>query len=458
MEVGATLRTVAKGAIGRGKLAAKIQPAMDSTDLNAARSLARFIDASPSPYHAVQEAVRLLTQHDFEPLDERSSWNLTGGRYFAIRGGSLIAFVIPAGAPTNLGFRIVGAHTDSPNLRIKPQPDTGGGGLAQFGVEVYGGALLNSWLDRDLGLSGRVYLRNGDTEISEEHLFHIDRPLLRVPQLAIHLNREIHEEGLRLNPQLHMSPIVGSLDASPGFHEMLAQELGIDSDRILSFDAMCHDLQPACICGWQDEFLSAGRLDNLCSSYCGLVGMLDRLERGEKLVHLPVLALFDHEEVGSASNRGAGSPLLGDLLERTILARGGTREDFHCARANSACVSADMAHATHPNYADKHEPEHWLEMNRGPVIKINSNLRYATDGGTEALFQQACERADVPFQKWVNRTDLACGSTIGPITAARTGIPTVDVGTAQLAMHSAREICGSHDPAFLVRALSAFFE
>jgi len=430
---------------------------MYSTKLETARALGRFIDACPSPYHAVKEAAERLESAGFRQLVERDSWTLGPGRYYIVRGGSLIAFALPEEATPHTGFRIVAAHTDSPNLRIKPRPDSSAGGLAQLGVEIYGGVLLNSWLDRDLGLSGRLFLRQGDAE-PKEVLFLIDRPLMRVPQLAIHLNREIREDGLRLNPQLHMAPVVGSLETSLAFKDLLASELDIDPEAIISYDAMCHDLQPSCLSGWHQEFLSAARLDNLCSSFCGLEALLSRLEESPSPANIPVLTLFDHEEVGSESNRGAGSPLLADLLERTVLSRGGSREDYHRAIADSVCVSADMAHATHPNYPEKHEPDHWLEMNRGPVIKINQNLRYATEGGTEAIFQQACERAGVPHQKWVNRTDLACGSTIGPITAARTGIRTVDVGTAQLAMHSTREMCGSRDPDLFVRALAAFLE
>ncbi len=227
---------------------------------------------------------------------------------------------------------------------------------------------------------------------------------------------------------------------------------------MLSWDAMCHDTNPSTLLGVEEEFLSAPRLDNLCSCFSAIQGLTRRLERDDEPHYISAICLFDHEEVGSGSSRGAQSPLLRDLFERIVLARGGTREDYHRAIASSVCVSADMAHATHPNYVEKHEPDHHLCMNRGPVIKINTNQNYASEGETEALFQTVCERADVPFQKWVNRTDLACGSTIGPITAASLGLRTVDVGNAQLAMHSARELCGALDPAFLVRALVEFWE
>jgi aspartyl aminopeptidase len=426
---------------------------MPSTDLQPARDLCAFVDSSPSPYHACEEAARRLEGAGYRRLTEADPWSLTPGGYYVQRGGSLVAWHLGADADPGLGFRVVGAHTDSPNLRVKPRPDTGSAGYRQLGVEVYGGALLNSWLDRDLGLSGRVHLRGKDGPV--EQLFRVDRPVLRVPQLAIHLDRDIRSKGLLLNAQQHMAPIWG-LDASSegGFRDLLAAELGTEAGEIVSWDAMCHDVQPSSLLGASEEFVSAPRLDNLCSSFTGLEAMLE-VSTGDR-AHVPVLVLFDHEEVGSASSRGADSPLLGDLLERTVLAREGSREDYHRAIADSICVSADMAHATHPNYVDRHEPDHFLAMNRGPVIKLNANLRYATESSTEAVFQLACEEADVPYQKWVNRTDLACGSTIGPLTAARLGMATVDVGCAQLAMHSARETCGSADPGHMTRAMAAF--
>jgi aspartyl aminopeptidase len=314
--------------------------------------------------------------------------------------------------------------------------------------------LLNSWLDRDLGLSGRAFVRGSKGR--EERLFRVDRPILRVPQLAIHLHREINSEGLKLNKQTHMAPVWGlHRTGERDFRSWLAGELGCAPGDVLAWDAMCHDVVPATLAGVDEDLVSAPRLDNLCSSFNALEALLD-VAGGEPARHVPVITLFDHEEVGSTSHRGASSPILRDVLERTVLARGGAREDYHRAIADSACVSADMAHATHPNYPEKHEPDHHLLLNRGPVIKINTNLRYASDAETEALFQAACEAAEVPFQKWVNRTDLACGSTIGPLTAANLGIKTVDVGCPMLAMHSIRELCGAYDPGHMARAMAAF--
>lgn len=422
--------------------------------LGVARDLARYIDASPSPFHACESAARELEAAGFRRLAEPSVWDAAAGSFFVQRGGSLVAWHLPVGLEAWSPFRIIGAHTDSPNLRVKPRPDVSKAGVRQLGVEVYGGVLLHTWLDRDLGLSGRLFLRRDGRP--EERLFRIDRPVLRIPNLAIHLQRDINEQGLALNRQQHMVPVIGSLQGTvPGFRDFLATELGLEADAILSWDAMCHDVQPAALVGAKEEFLSAARLDNLFSSWTGLKALLSAVA-SEPTTSIPVLSLFDHEEVGSASSRGAAGPILRDLLERTVLARGGSREDWHRALATSVCVSVDMAHATHPNYSEKHDPEHTLLMNAGPVIKINANQRYATEGETEALFQAACERSGVPVQKWVNRTDLACGSTIGPLTASQLGIRTVDVGCAQLAMHSIREMCGSADPAYMIRALTAW--
>ena len=429
---------------------------MSTDGKSQARALASFIDSAPSPYHACQSARVRLEALGFQALEETLAWQAGEGRYFVERGGSLVAWVLPAGWRSEAGFRIVGAHTDSPNLRIKPRPESGRAGYRQLGVEIYGGVLLNSWLDRDLGLSGRAYVRSAAGP--EQRLFRIDRPLLRVPQLAIHLDRSIKTEGLKLNEQEHMSPVYGlKAGNEAGFRELLSETLGVQPGDLLSWDAMCHDLTPSGLLGMDEEFVVAPRLDNLCSAHCALSAMEQILDSGVELQRAPMIALFDHEEVGSASRAGADSPLIGDLLERIVLGQGGGREEFHRALAASLSVSSDMAHATHPNYESKHDINHQLAINGGPVIKLNSTQRYATEGETEAIFQNACESAGVPFQKWASRSDLACGSTIGPVTASQLGIKTVDVGNPQLSMHSAREMCGSLDPGYLVKALAVLW-
>jgi len=424
-----------------------------------AAELCAFLDAAPTPFHACAEVARRLEGAGFARRTEAEPWKAGrgGARAFVQRGASLIAWAEPEGAEPACGWRIAGAHTDSPNLRLRPQPDTGRAGLRQLGIEVYGGVLLNSWLDRDLALAGRVIVRGARGP--EERLFALEAPLLRVPQLAIHLNREVTTAGLVLNPQVHLNPLVASeREGARDFRALLGEALELDPERILAWDAMLHDAQPARRVGQDGEFLSAARLDNLCSCFCALSGLLARLARKEPLGHVAALAFFDHEEVGSVSSRGAQSGFLRDVLERALFARGGTRDDVHRAVARSACASADMAHATHPNYTEKHEPDHPVRMNGGPAIKTNVNQRYASEGESEALFLEACARAGVPCQRYSHRGDLPCGTTIGPLTAATLGVRTVDVGNPMLAMHSARELCGAEDPELMTRALAAFFE
>ncbi|MCU0270671.1 MAG: M18 family aminopeptidase [Acidimicrobiales bacterium] len=425
------------------------------------RDLLAYLDASPSPYHAVATTADLLVAAGFTEVHEHDAWPTSGGRRFLRRGGSLVAWVDEGGRDAvRAGFRVVGAHTDSPNLRVKPRPDAGRAGWRQLGVEVYGGALLNSWLDRDLGLSGRVAVRRRGPDTgpaSELRLVRVDRPVARVPQLAIHLDRGVND-GLTLNAQSHLSPVwgLGALDPG-GFGRFLADELGVESHDVLAWDVMLHDLTPATLLGADRELLASARIDNLLSCWAATRALLGSLAPGGTGTGpdpVPVVGLFDHEEIGSESASGAASTLLATTLERIVHAAGGDRDGFHRALARSWCVSADGAHATHPNYAERHEPNHHIAVNGGPVIKRNANVRYATDADTEARFVSACERAGVPYQQFVVRTDLGCGSTIGPVTAARLGLATVDVGVAQLSMHSARELCGADDPTRFVAALA----
>ncbi|WP_102141723.1 M18 family aminopeptidase [Mycobacterium hubeiense] len=406
-----------------------------------AQGLCEFIDASPSPFHACETVAQRLRDAGFTELAEADAWP-ADGRYFTVRAGSLIAWH-SGDAP----FRIVGAHTDSPNLRVKQRPDRFVAGWQVVALQPYGGAWLNSWLDRDLGLSGRLSVRDGQSV--SHRLIRIDDPILRVPQLAIHLAED--RKSVSLDPQRHVNAVWGS--GEPGsFLAYVAQRAGVDQDDVLGFDLMTHDLTPSAVTGVGGDFVSAPRLDNQATCYAGLEAFL-ACTPGE---YVPVLALFDHEEVGSTSDHGAQSELLLTVLERITLAAGGGREDFLRRLAGSTVASGDMAHATHPNYPDRHEPGHLIEVNGGPVLKVQPNLRYATDGRTAAAFALACAQAGVPLQRYEHRADLPCGSTIGPMTSARTGIPTVDVGAPQLAMHSARELMGAHDVAAYAAALQAF--
>jgi aspartyl aminopeptidase len=426
--------------------------------MDLARMLA-FIDASPSPFHACAEAGRRLDEAGFQRLEETDPWPAGPGRRYLRRGGSLVVWATFAGHAAGSPFRIIGAHTDSPNLRVKPHPDSGRAGYRQLAVEVYGGALLNSWLDRDLGLSGRVVVRDPDGRGgTRERLLLVDRPLFRVPQLAIHLDRDITTKGLLLNAQQHLSPVWGVGDVTPGaIATFVAEQLEVDTGDILGWDLMLHDTTPSTVAGVQGELVSAPRLDNLCSSWAGLEALLAVSTEGATPPSaIPVLVLFDHEEIGSTSDRGAASTLLPAVTERITLSLGGGRDEHLRALAGSVCCSADMAHATHPNYADRHEPGHQIALNGGPVLKVNSNVRYASDATSTAAMVLACEQAGVPLQRYAHRSDLPCGSTIGPITAAAMGVPTVDIGAPQLAMHSCRELCGAEDPARYAAAMAAF--
>jgi aspartyl aminopeptidase len=420
--------------------------------------LLAFIDASSSPYHAVRSATERLAGRGFVVLDEAEAWPTAPGRYVVGRGGSLVAWQIKPDADPLRGFRLIGAHTDSPNLRIKPRPDTGGSGCRQLAVEVYGGVLLNSWLDRDLGVSGRVTVRDGRHPTTR--LLRVDRPLLRIPQLAIHLDRGVNEHGLKLDAQQQLLPVwgLGAVDEG-SFRRFVAKELGVADDAVLSWDVMAHDLTPSRLLGADDEFVSAPRIDNLASCHSAieaLVSQLDDEHWGDELPGIPVVCLYDHEEIGSQSATGADGAMLASVLERITTSAGLDREGFHRALAVSRCVSADGAHATHPNYPERHDPVHPIRIGGGPVLKVNANMRYATDAESAATFELACDTAGVPLQRFVARNDMPCGSTIGPVTAARLGVPTVDVGIPQLAMHSARELCGATDPALFTAVLSTF--
>jgi aspartyl aminopeptidase len=420
--------------------------------------LLAFLAASPTPYHAVVAASSRLAAAGFRPLSEHDTWaSLAGGRFYVTRNdGAIVAFVVPTSSGKISGFRVVGAHTDSPNLRLKPLASYDKHGYRQLGVEVYGGALLNSWLDRDLGLAGRVIVRDGARLATR--LVRIDRPLARVPQLAIHLDREVNDKGLVLNRQEHLPPIIGlARDGARDVTKAVATELGVDVGAIVSADLMLHDLTAPTRGGLDEEMIFSARLDNQAMCHAAIHALIDAASAAGGSDVVPVAVLFDHEEVGSSTTSGAGAPLLPAIFERIVLALGGTRGDYLRLVAGSFCVSADMAHALHPNYPDRHEARHRPVLNGGPVIKSNAQQRYATSASTAALFAELCRGAGVPVQYYAHRTDLPCGSTIGPITATLMGIRTVDVGNPMLSMHSARELGGTDDPAMMTKALSAFY-
>jgi aspartyl aminopeptidase len=430
-------------------LAAMSDPRFDRAHTD---DLAAFVSASPSPYHAVASVAARLEKAGFRRAREEDAWDGEGGGRFVVRGGAIVAWYVPGGAAPHTPFRVAGAHTDSPNLRVKPRPDMGSQGWRQVAVEIYGGPLLNSWLDRDLGLAGRLTLRDGSAA-----LVNVDRPLLRVAQLAIHLDRGVNDSGLSLDKQRHLQPLWGIGDTQDGdLIAFLAAEAGVPAAEVAGWDLMTHDVQPPAYLGRDRELLASPRLDNLLSVHAATTALLAAAATGDALPHVPVLAAFDHEENGSESDSGAHGPLLGNVLERSVHSRGGGYEDRLRALAGSLCVSSDVGHAVHPNYPERHDPTHHPRAGGGPILKTNVNQRYATDGAGRAAFAAACERAGVPFQHFVSSNSVPCGTTIGPITAARHGIATVDVGVPILSMHSARELCAAADPGYLAAALTAF--
>ncbi|MCL6422464.1 M18 family aminopeptidase [Brachybacterium sp. JHP9] len=405
--------------------------------------LGAFVTASPSSFHAAAESARRLEAAGFVRLREMDPWSEADvrGDRLVVRDGSVIAWSMPEDASVRTSFRILGSHTDSPALKVKPNPQLGAEGLAQVGTEVYGGALLNSWLDRELRLAGRLVLRGGDEVLVATG------PLLRVPQLAVHLDRGVNAEGLRLDPQRHMQPIigVGSVDVLG----LLADEADVSPADVLGFDIVAADAQAPARFGAHQELMASGRLDNLSSVHASLMALLrvaaDRA-RDAPLSPIALMVANDHEEVGSASRSGAAGPFLEDVLVRIHAGLGGDEATRRAALAGSVVVSSDAGHAAHPNYPERHDPVTRPRLGAGPVLKINANQRYATDARGAALFSEACARAGVPMQTFVSNNAMPCGSTIGPITATRLGMTTIDVGIALLSMHSVREMCAVEDP------------
>jgi len=410
--------------------------------------LIRHLNASVSPAHSVEySAARLHAAGFVETAFGRLNEDVPA-RGFIAEAGLLLAWTLPQQSTRQ--FRIVGAHTDSPCLKVKPLPDAGSFGWKQIGVEVYGGILNNSWLDRDLGLAGRVVLTDGNVKNVR-----VDQAIARIPQLAIHLDREVNDRGLVLDKQVHLAPIWGLGQYRPGeFADFLSEHMSVSTSDIAFWDIALYDLTPASLLGQDLSLLASGRLDNQVSCWAATEGLIAASSSELSGDTASVIALFDHEEVGSESTHGASGPRLAWLLEAL---HQGTRTEFHEALSRSHCISADNAHALHPNYPDRHEPAHRPLPNLGPVLKVNANQRYATSPESAAVFLQTCDLAGVPHQVFVSKNTMPCGSTIGPITSTQLGIPTVDVGVAQLSMHSARELCGANDPALLARVISRYF-
>ncbi len=440
------------------------QQVMPLDDFNA--GLLKFIAESPTPFHATQSLVSLLETQGFTRLQESESWQLLpGGRYCVTRNGSsLIAFTIAERTadsdPVRDGVNMLGAHTDSPCLRVKPQGDMRKNNYLQLGVEVYGGALFNPWFDRDLSIAGRVDFLCKDGSL-DTCLIDLQRPVAIIPSLAIHLDRKANQSRT-VNAQLHLPPVL-SIKGTEGdsFDELLLSWLAEyaqrpDAAKVLSHELSFYDTAPPAIIGLHNEFIASARLDNLLSCYLGAQALLESDNSACNL-----LVCTDHEEVGSTSAAGANGPFLRSVLER-ILADSSTRlekraEDFERLIRNSMMLSVDNAHGIHPNYMDMHDANHGPILNQGPVIKINANQRYASNSRSVAYFKSLCLDADVAVQSFVVRSDMGCGSTIGPITASGIGVETIDVGVPSFAMHSIRELAGSEDAHGLYRVARQFF-
>ena len=422
-----------------------------------AQDLLDFIDASPSPWHAVHTCEARLLGAGYRRLEETERWQLQAGdRCYVVRGGSsIIAFIVGHAPAVDVGLRLIGAHTDSPGLRLKPKPAEDAAGMVRLGVEVYGGPILATFADRDLSLAGRVNVRT--KEGFAPRLVRFDAPLLRLPNLAIHMNREVNEGGLKFNKQTELPLILGVSEdgtrAEARFRQPIADALGVAPEDLLTWELNAYDTQKGSLWGTDSEFIANSQLDNLASCHAALSALLATTAPAATAL----CAFFDHEEVGSESAVGAGGSFLQDVIGRLAGGTGLDGEDQRRVLARSFFISADMAHAWHPNFPAAYEPCHRVLVNAGPVIKSNANQRYSTDAQTAARFMAICQRAGVPCQQYAHRTDLGCGSTIGPILAARLGIPAVDVGSPMWAMHSIRESAGVLDHGYMIAALTAAF-
>ncbi|MCO6427454.1 M18 family aminopeptidase [Nitrosomonas communis] len=422
--------------------------------------LLNFIDQSPSPWHAVASIETTIKALQFTRLDETAKWSLqAGGRYYVVRDdSSIVLFVLGHKIPAESGFKIVGAHTDSPGLRIRPHAATASDGIARLGVEIYGGPILATFADRDLSLAGRV------SYVDDQHLTYklvrFDQPLLRLPNLAIHMNRGVNEDGLKLHKQNELPLMLAQLSSDqlpqPYFLSLLEQAAGIDAAQVLSWDLAAYDTQKGAFWGGNQEFYANSQIDNLASCHAGLQALLDEtvLNHAESTL---VCAFFDHEEIGSESHIGAGGSFLTDVLQRISVATSMEREDTARALAQSFLISADMAHAYHPNFPSAYDADHKVFVNKGPVIKSNANRRYSSESISIARFIYWCEQASIPYQRYSHRSDLPCGSTIGPIASAKLGIRSIDIGCPMWAMHSIRESAGVQDHEYMIKVLQRFF-
>ena len=419
-----------------------------------------FLNASPVNFLAVRNVCNELLDNGFVQLKAEDAIRNLPEKFFITKNDSAVfAFHLGRRTMADAGFHIIAAHSDSPTFRIKPNAEmTGEGGMVRLNTEAYGGSILNTWFDRPLSLAGRVILRSDDALMPETRLLHIKRPLLVIPNLAIHFNRQVND-GVKLNKQKDMLPILGyvndKLEGDGLLIRIIADELKIEKERIIDFDLYLYDTTPACLVGLNNEFVSSGRLDDLSMVHAGLEAMT----AGDGQADVTrVLAVFDNEETGSGTKQGAGSNFLMSLIQRIVMAQGGCLDDYFRSVEKAFMVSADNAHGFHPNYVEKYDPTNHALLGGGPVIKINAAQKYATDAMSAAAFQQICERAGVPCQRFVNRSDIAGGSTLGNILTSSIAIRGVDMGNPVLAMHSVRELASASDHENCIKAFIEFYK
>ncbi|NFI93536.1 M18 family aminopeptidase [Clostridium botulinum] len=426
--------------------------------MNTAKDLLNFINNSKSAFHSAHEVKSILDKEGFVEIKECDKWDLKhGGKYYVMKNESaIIGFEIGSGDIAEEGFRLIGAHTDSPGFRIKPHAEmTVENHYVKLNTEVYGGAILSTWFDRPLSIAGRVTLKGSNPLKPQVKLVDLNKPILIIPSLAIHMNRTINE-GYEYNKQKDTLPLLtmatDKLEKDGYLLKLIAESLNVKEKEIVDFDLFVYEYEKGCLFGMNEEFISAGRLDDLWMVYAGLVALLQ--SKSNKATK--VLVALDNEEIGSLTSQGANSSLLENILERITLALGKDREDFKRSLSNSVMISADLAHALHPNYIEKHDPTNRPLVGKGPVIKIAASGSYSTDSYAAAIFKQVCKNADVPCQEFVNRSDVKGGTTIGPITASKLNIPVIDMGAPLLSMHSVRELASVKDNEYTIKAFTEF--
>lgn len=425
-----------------------------TTDNKTIAQLISFLDNSPTAWHAVENCSKKLQAHGFSELKETDAWEIKpGGRYFVVRNGSSIcAFINSKKDPADL--HVVASHTDSPGFKLKPNADFIKENMLMLGLEIYGAPMLNSWLNRDLGIAGRVMIKDKKGKLHEE-LVRLDKTPVTIPQLAIHLDRTVNETGVILNKQEHLAALASigiEKKTKTSFLERTLKEV-ISFDELISFDLFLFPLEPARLFGEKQQLLASYRIDSLASVHAALNGILEA-KPAEHTIKM--VAFWDNEEIGSNTAQGAGSPFLPHVIERIALSQEVSREDYFRLINRSLCISVDLTHALHPNYSDKHEPRHPVLLNKGIAIKTNAQYRYATDARSAAAIIELCHKHKIPFQKFASRGDISSGTTIGPIHANLTGMATIDIGCGQLSMHACREIMGMVDHLDMCRLLAAF--